>query len=510
MEAPPQPSGPGAPGGPQPQGGGRGGTLRRKAFVGVLWASLEKWSVRLSTLVGFVLLGRLLQPEEFGVVALAMVFITLLTVVADAGFSTYLIQAREVGRRTTSTAFYISLTLGALLAGALVAVARPLAAAFDAPELAQVLPAVSVAVLVAGASSVPVALLSRELRFRDLAVRQVAATVTSVVVAIALAFAGAGVWALVAQHVVRSVVACAVLWARTDFRPAWAFDRVEARAMTRFGASALLVQLGQQTRDQGESLLVGAVTGTTSLGHWTVARRFVGVVVDLFSSVVNVVAQPVFAKVRDDRRQLARALGSTSALGALLLAPVLVALALLSDVVVPAVFGSQWRLAASIAAVLALRSLVLSLSEFHRSALLAAGRPGAELAVTVVQLAGQVTIILLVGGGDLVALAWWLTGWMALSWPLRAAVVRKLLGVGWGSYAETGRVLLATALAGGLVLALARWWDPGTAGTVLVGALGVLAYALLVLLLCRRSVAEVLTSLRSLRRRRPPVAAAAP
>ncbi|WP_432537486.1 lipopolysaccharide biosynthesis protein [Kineococcus arenarius] len=510
MEAPPQPSGPGAPGDPQPQSGGRGGTLRRKAFVGVLWASLEKWSVRLSTLVGFVLLGRLLQPEEFGVVALAMVFITLLTVVADAGFSTYLIQAREVGRRTTSTAFYISLALGALLAGALAAVARPLAAAFDAPQLAHVLPVVSVAVLVAGASSVPVALLARELRFRDLAVRQVAATVTSVVVAIVLAFAGAGVWALVAQHVVRSVVACAVLWARTDFRPAWAFDRVEARAMTRFGASALLVQLGQQTRDQGESLLVGAVTGTTALGHWTVARRFVGVVVDLFSSVVNVVAQPVFAKVRDDRRQLARALGSTSALGALLLAPVLVALALLSDVVVPAVFGSQWRLAASIAAVLALRSLVLSLSEFHRSALLAAGRPGAELAVTVVQLAGQVTIILLVGGGDLVALAWWLTGWMALSWPLRAAVVRKLLGVGWGAYTETGRVLLATALAGGLVLALARWWDPGTAGTVVVGALGVLAYALLVLLLCRRSVAEVLTSLRSLRRRRPPVDAAAP
>jgi len=482
-------------------GSAAAGSLRQRTIRGIAWAAAEKWSVRLSTLVGFVLLGRLLQPAEFGVVSLAMVFITLLTVIADAGFATYLIQARELDRRLVNTAFYTALLFGALLTAALVAGSGPLADAFDSPDLALVLPAVSLAVLVAGFSSVPAALLVKELRFRDLAVRQASATLLSVVVAVVLAMAGAGVWALVAQHVTRSVVACVVLWVRSDFRPGLSYSLADAKVLTRFGGTAVLVQLGQQVRDQGESLLVGAVAGTTSLGYWTVARRFVGVVVDLFSSVVNVVAQPVFAKLRDDRSGLARAIGTSSAAGALLLTPVLVALALVSQRAVPVVFGDQWGPAAAIASVLALRSIVLSLGDFQRSALLGTGRPGAELAVTGVVLVGQAAIVLVAGRGDLADLAWWLTGWMALSWPLRALVLRRLLGVGWRTYSPTARVLLAAALAVVPVVVLGNLLDLDLLGSLAVGALGALCYLGALLLLCRDLVAEVVASIPFLRRR---------
>ena len=83
--------------------------------------------------------------------------------------------------------------------------------------------------------------------------------------------------------------------------------------MTAFGSSSMLVQLGTQIRDQGETMLVGALAGTTALGYWTVARRFVGVVVDLFASVVGMVAHPVFAKLQDDTTRLSRASSRASA-----------------------------------------------------------------------------------------------------------------------------------------------------------------------------------------------------
>ncbi|WP_299033014.1 lipopolysaccharide biosynthesis protein [uncultured Pseudokineococcus sp.] len=470
----------------EPTAGAAPPTLREQAMRGVLWTSLEKWSVRLGTFAAFVILGRLLGPEEFGVVALAMVFITLLTVVVDAGFTTYLLQADRVDRVVTSTAFYISVALGVLISGSLALSAGLLAGAFDAPALAQVLPAVAVTVFVAGLSSVPAALLSRELRFRELALRQLVATLSSVVVAIALALAGAGVWALVAQHLVRSVVALVMLWSSTPFRPALAFSRPEARRMTSFGSSALLGQLVVQVREQAEGMLIGALAGVSALGYWAVARRFVGVAVDLFSSVINVVARPVFARVKGDPARLARAIGTSSAAAALLLAPALGGVALVSSFAVPLLFGDQWGPAAAIASVLALRSIAASLSEFQRSAFLGVGRPGVDLVVTLALVVGQATIIVLVTSQGLVALAWWLAAWTALSWPVQALVLRRVAGVPLATYAATSRVLLAAVL--GVATTAGAWWlldDDGFVATLLAGAAGLAVYAAGVALLSR-------------------------
>lgn len=476
----------------EPSTGTGAPSLRQQAMQGVLWTSLEKWSVRLGTFAAFVILGRLLGPEEFGVVALALVFITLLTVVVDAGFTAYLLHADRVDRSVTSTAFHLSTALGVLLSGSLALSADLLADLLDAPALARVLPAIAATVLVAGLSSVPAALLARELRFRELALRQLVATLSSVAVAIALAFAGAGVWALVAQHLVRSVVALVMLWSSSPFRPALTFSTGEARRMVGFGSPALLVQLVHQVREQAEGMLIGSLAGVTALGYWSVARRFVGVVVDLFSSVINVVARPVFARVKDDPARLGRAISTSSAAASLLLAPALGGLALMSSFAVPLVFGDQWEPAAAVAAVLALRSIAASLGDFQRSAFLSVGRPGVELVLTLGVVAGQAVIIMLTTSQGLVSVAWWLAGWTAVTWPVRALVLRRVVGVPLSAYAATGRVLLAAALGAG---ATAVVWAPldgdGLKTSLLAGATGLVVYAAAVALWSRPLLREM-------------------
>ncbi len=469
--------------------------LRAQAAAGVLWAAAEKWLVRASTLVGFVILGRLLEPAEFGVVALAMVFITVLTVVTEAGFGVYLVQRATLDRVVTSTTFHLSAALGLVLAPALALGAPGLASLLDAPALAQVLPALAVALLFAALSVVPASLLQRELRFRELAVRQVLATGLSVVAAVALAFAGAGVWALVAQTLVRTVVAFAVLWSTAGFRPSWTFSARAAREAVSFGSKSLGVDLLRRVRDEVDGLVIGVVAGTTLLGYWTVAVRLVTVLVDLFGAVLGRVAYPVFAKVREDPPRLARAVGTSMATGALVLAPALVLLALTSDVVVPWVFGDQWRPATAVAAVVAFRAIAYGLSDFHRAALVASGRPGVELVVMVVQVCGQVALLLLLADRGLVTLALGLTAWAFAVWPLRALILRRS-GIDWGVYAQTGLILACAALAGGVVLgvdALLGLTGPGRVTLAVLG--GGAVYAAGVLVLCRptvRSVREVL------------------
>lgn len=477
--------------------------LRGRALRGVLWTAAEKWSVRLSTFVGFVLLGRQLGPEEFGVVALAMTFITLLGFVTDAGLSPYLVQVRQLTSTISSTAFYISVALGIVLAGALAALAGPISSVLDAPPLEPVLIALAGTLVLSGLSSVPAALLKKELRFRELALRQVSSTVLSVVVAVVLAFAGAGVWALVAQTLVRSTVATVILWRATDFRPRLTFSGAQARTMTAFGVKAMAVNLGNQMREQGEIFIIGVIAGTTALGFWTVAGRLVGVISGLCTAAFGIVAGSVFARLQDDPPRLARALSKSLGTAALVVVPVMVALSLVSTEVVPAVFGQQWVPASGIAAVLAVRAVISTLSDFDRHALMATGHPGAELAITLGSLVVQMGLVVVFADGDLVLMALVLTAWRLVSWPVRSVVVHRLLLVPYRTYASTAVILLAGGVAAGAVLGAQAGLElDGPAFVALALGVGAVVYPGVVLLLDRAPLVELVGTLRSTLTRR--------
>jgi O-antigen/teichoic acid export membrane protein len=422
-------------------------SLRDQATSGVLWAAAQKWLVQLSTLVGFVVLGRLLSPVDFGTVALAMTFIAVLTMVTDAGYAVYLIQVRTLTVTITSTAFYISTALGGLLTAGLMAASGVIANSLDVPQLGPVLIVLALPLFIAGLSSVPAATLERDLQFRRLAVRQAVATGISIVVAIVAAVMGAGLWALVAQHLTRSVVAGIALWAATDFRPRLTFSAREAWTMTSYGLKTMGVRLGTQLRDQGELFLIGALAGTAALGYWTVAGRLVEAVVGLTSAAFFLVAQPVFARLQDDHARLSRAIGTSMAMGGMILVPPLLLISLTAAHLLPLVFGDRWSSAAGIAALLAVRSLANALSNFHRTALTSTGRAGAELTLTTGLLVVQFVLVVALTSYGLVPLAISLAALAVIGWPLRAYVVRRLLGVPWRTYADLGRVLIAGGLA---------------------------------------------------------------
>jgi len=487
----------GSPPGPPQQ------SLHEQAVVGFVWAAAQKWLVRISTLLAFILLGRLLTPEEFGVVALAMTIITVLTVLTDAGFTLWLIQHRRLNDAATSTAFWISGALGLVLAGALAAAAGPVADLFDSAELRVILPVLALSVVVAGLSSVPAALLQREMRFRDLAIRQVVATVASVVVAVVLALLGAGVWALVAQTLVRVCVATVILWWKSDFRPRFVFSLQEARAMTGYGAKSLGVALGGAFRDQGEAFMIGALVGTTALGFWTIAGRLVYVVVELGSAAVGSVAAPLFAKLQDDPARLTRAYSRTLSAGSLILVPAMVALALSSRELVPLVFGPQWVASGEVAGVLAGGMLFTGLGAFHRAALLGVGRAGAELWVTVIAITGQVLVVVLLSSQSLVVIAAGLSTWAAVTFVVRAVAVRITLGIGFASYHQLLALLLAGGAAAATVLAVDMLLEPeGVVRLVWVGLLGGTVFVLVGWLVARPTFREVLRDVTRILRRR--------
>lgn len=487
------------------------GSLREQAVVGFFWVAAQKWLVRISTLLAFILLGRLLTPEEFGVVALAMTIITMLSVLTDAGFTLWLVQHRRLTDAATSTAFYISCLIGLVLAGSLVLAAAAVADLFDSPSLRAILPVLAVSMVFTGLSSVPAALLQREMRFRDLAVRQVVATLLSVVVAVALAFAGAGVWALVAQTLVRVSVATLILWWKSDFRPRPVFSWTEARAMTSYGTKSLGVMVGSTFREQGESFMIGALVGTTALGFWTIAGRLVQVVVELGSAAVGSVAGPLFAKLQDDRERLARAFDRMLSAGSLILVPAMVAMALASRELVPLVFGPQWVASGQIAGVLAAGMLFHGMGSFQRGALLSTGRAGVELWLSIMGASGQVLTVVLLSGQGLMVIAACLSAWAAVVFVVRGITVYVVLGIGLSRYLQCLALLLAAGLAAAAVLAVELTLQPqGVLLLVWVALLGGAVFLLAAWVLARRTLTQVVGDVTGMLRRRRTTPAPAP
>jgi O-antigen/teichoic acid export membrane protein len=460
--------------------------------------------------VVFVILGRLLDPQDFGLVALAGVFVGLLTVFGDFGFATYLVQARNIDQRGISTVFWSGLMLSSAIAVGLAGASPLIAEVFDTPELAPVLAVLSIGIVIHAFSATPSALLKRELAFRTLAMRSILATILSSVAAVVLALAGVGVWALVAQALVLNTVSAVVLWLAGHWRPSWAFDRAFAKQAMSYGSSVLGIQLVGQLRRRGIDLVIGAVAGTIVLGYWTVATRILAVIFDTVVQAISAVSTPVLARLQDDLPRLRRAYTLAVSTSLALITPMLVVLLVTADDVIVLVFGNQWDASVPAAQIMSIATLFTTMAYFDRGLMLAVGRERWELFISLGAAVARLVFVGLVASNGLTAIAIACLLQVVVTWPLRLRVTARVLDMPVLPFAlRQGRTLLAGAISAAVALVLLAVLPDSTRDWLAV-SLGVLAiaatYPALLWLLNRRALIEA----RDLVMRKRPVRPDAP
>jgi len=403
--------------------------LRTSVASGVGWAAVQKWSVRLASVLTFVVLGRLLGPADIGLVTLALACLGVIGVVAELGVTTFLVQTESWDEEVRSTAFWTALVLSFAAGGLVAGLAVPLAALLGQPRLAPVLVALAPVLVLTSLSDVPTAILQRELRFREIAVREMVASLLSAGVGVALAVEGAGVWALVAQSLSQAAVGTVMVWRMSAWRPTRSFSRAAFTELRRFGGPVLGFNIMLAIRDRLEQFLLGALLGVSALGYWAVAMRLLALLADVSVGVLDSVALPMFAATRGQPERFRRAFGQALASTQVLLVPVLVVLAVVSPVVVPWAFGPHWTPAVLPAQVLCLAYGIGGLAYFNRAALLAHGRSGVECLLVGAAMATRLVIVVVVAPHGLTALAWAFSADSLCTVVLGAVALRRTLGV---------------------------------------------------------------------------------
>lgn len=357
-------------------------SLLKGTFGGLLWSFLETGGSKAISFFVFLILARLLEPDAFGLLALALVFVSLLETLVDQGFGDAIVQRSSLEEEHLDTAFWANLGLGALIA-LLVLLAAPVASSlFGEPELASVLRWMSLAFILQALSGVQSALLRRELKFRHLSIRTLLAQLAGGIVAIMMAFQGFGVWSLVGQQLTQYSTGAIILWQVCGWTPRLTFSRAHFSDLWTFGIHIVGAKLLNFVNRKSDDLLIGAFLGATSLGYYTVAYKILRSLTSLLGSVAARVAFPVFSRLQNDIATLRRAFLSGIRYVTMVAFPLFTGLALLAHEIIPLFLGDKWTPSIPILHVLAWIGLIHPPLFLNDSVFLAIGKPAWRLKLT--------------------------------------------------------------------------------------------------------------------------------
>jgi teichuronic acid exporter len=352
--------------------------VQRRLLPDVLkWAFAMSWGERAVGSIFTFLLAALLGPHDFGVVAMALVYIALAHVFLEQGIGTALIQRRDLEPDHLHAAFWLNLVWCVGLAGVTVAVSGWWAELNGAPVLRDVLAVLSLMLVLEGLIIVQEAQLQRSGGFKRLALAANLAALGGGLLGVALALAGAGVWALVAQQLAASAIALVLIWAMSAWRPRLRFSRSHARDLLGFSLHVFAANLGGFVNRRSDTLLVGVVFGPVVVGIYRLADRLVDFVLELTTRPLGLVALPLFARLERDREELRSAVETCLRLTLIAVVPTLLLVAASSDLLL-GVFGAEWELGADALKLLAVVGIGKAVVSFTGPLLFALGRPGAR------------------------------------------------------------------------------------------------------------------------------------
>lgn len=425
----------------------------RIAILGVGWSALNTGSATLISILVFIVTSRILGPEEFGLVALAISIVTLVGCATPGGFGEAIVQRKAISDADLDTVFWICFGSGVLLFLPLVLLSGTVAELSGEPVLAYLLPFFGIKLILDVLAVVPQALVVRAMQFKYVAARTAIGNSIGGMVCVAMALHGYGLWALAAAPMVTSLVSLAILVRAARWRPGMRFSFGSMRQMMRFG----LFASGTTALDHLniDRLILGFLAGPTVLGLYFLGKRLFDILSGMTVGVIAWVATVFFASTQeDDPATQIKAFRNVMRATTLLTFPVFGGLYAIADSAVPLILGEHWLPA--LPAVKAFAILGLCAGVFASSTTLATGLGRADLVFGVDllrNLLSAVAILVALNDGFEAVMAA-LVVVHAVMLPSGFFIAHKLIGVSLREYltAPIQPLLTTLVMVGALVL----------------------------------------------------------
>jgi O-antigen/teichoic acid export membrane protein len=257
---------------------------------------------QISTLIVTVVLARILSPEEFGIIGMAMVFISLSQVFVDVGFTQGLIQNQNNTQTIYSSVFYINIFLGLIMALSIFFLAPLIGNFYESSQVTYVVQWLCFVPLISSFGSIQNALFVKKLDFKTLTLRNIIGTVIGGVVGVTMALLDYGVYALVGQQLPTAIFFTSILWWKSDWIPSIAFSYKEVRELTNFSGYVFLDKLLQTFFNKLDTLFIGKYFSAITLGFYSRAESLNAQVIQYTTTSLGKVLFPAFSQLQNDNK----------------------------------------------------------------------------------------------------------------------------------------------------------------------------------------------------------------
>lgn len=349
--------------------------MKELAARGSFWTIIDTFGAQLLSLLSFMVLARILVPQDYGVVTLAGVFIAIPNVILTEGFSNAIVQKDgDLKESFKSTAFWVNMAVALVLFGITQAGAGYAAAAANTPLLAPVLRWLSLCFLTTALNSIPTGLYQRDFRYSAFALRTLIATTIASLIGIAMAWMGYGLWSLVASTIIQNVVGVIVMWWGIDWRPKFRFSIAAFKEMFHFTSWSIVGGSVRYAAEKIDVLVIGLFLDAASLGFYYLAQRLFTTIHNMAITPVDTPMMPVLSRLQNDRVQFSENyLNGLWTMTALWM-PATAGIGMVAPLLIPLVFGAHWVGAVPLIQVMALVCMTYPLARTAPLAMLAIGR----------------------------------------------------------------------------------------------------------------------------------------
>jgi O-antigen/teichoic acid export membrane protein len=335
-------------------------------------------SSRLLTVIVFVILANRLPPEDFGAMAIVMIFVSLGQLVSELGFRDALVKYAEDSPSVESSVFWLLCLVSLLLAMAVWAVAPAVAEFFNTGEVAELLQVSAIGILLNAAYVVSLARLQRGNRFGAIAAAEIAGVAIGGLVGIAMAYSGWGAWSIAAQYLGTVATKCLVVGRVAAWVPEMTVKWSEIRTLWAFSRYLVVTRMFQFIVQNGDNAIVGKILDSAALGLYSRAFQIVSLPGTVVGQVANRVMYVRYLELKDPDEVATRFL-LLSRLSLLSVGPLLAAAGITAGSIVPLLLGEKWVGMVPVMQILAVTGILRALGVFRGSVFLAMGATRAQM-----------------------------------------------------------------------------------------------------------------------------------
>lgn len=321
-------------------------SLRNKTIKGTFWSAADAFLGQGITFVVGIVLARLLSPEEYGMIGICLIFTTILNGIVDSGFSNAIIRKKEATNDDYNTMFITNMVVSVVLY-ALLYFSAPLISSFFQMKLTSIVRVIGLVLIINGLSLTQQTNLTKKIDFKTKTKASIVSAILSGAIGIGMAYAGFGVWALVAQLLSKQIVYTIALWILNRWMPNFHFSVESFKYMWGFGWKLLVSGLLNNIWNQLYQVVVGKFYNAATLGQYTRGREYANLFSANITSIVQRVTYPVLAEVQDEKERMVSAYRKVIKVTMFVTCVCMISLGAVAEPLIYCLIGEKWHQAAT-------------------------------------------------------------------------------------------------------------------------------------------------------------------